>query len=203
VTADGDPSTPRDASPVETAIQRLLDRPLSDADLAAGAEWAARPADTRDRETLGLLLFRLSNETAAIPAALLRRVTPWARPTPIPHRTTGVLRGVCNVLGELVLCADLRRLLGLPALEGADAPSRSADDPRRMVVMGAADAPWAFEVDALIGFERIAKAVIRPPPITVEYASAACTAGIADIRGEPVTVLDGERILAGFKGGLT
>ncbi len=197
-----EPPAPVHEPTLDRAIHRLLDRPLEPADLEAGAERAARPADARERQTLGLLLFRLNEETLAVPAALLRRVTPWARPTPIPHRATSVLRGVCNIRGELVLCADLRRVLGLAERAPADGAGDAAADLRRMVVIGPADAPWVFEVDALVGFERIAAAAIRPPPVTVELALGAFTTGITGVRGARVTVLDGDHVLSGFKAGL-
>jgi chemotaxis-related protein WspD len=186
----------------DRVILRLLERPVSDADLAAGAAWAARPAVLHEGVTIGLLLFRLGNETAALPAKLLRRVTTWARPTPIPHRTTTLVRGVCNIRGELVLCADLHRLLGLPDRRPSETRPVEGSDTRRMVVIGPRDAPWAFEVDRLVGIERAAAAEIHAAPVTVEHAMPTYTTGIAEIGGHQVTVLDGERVLAGFQAGL-
>lgn len=183
------------------AILRLLDRPLSAADLAAGAAFAARPPEARIVRTTRLLLFRIGDESAALPAAALRRVTPIARTVPIPHRSSGVLRGLSNIRGELVLCADLRRLLGLPASSAA--PPAASSDQRRMVVIGPADNSWVFEVDALIGVESVDPAAIRPPPVTVEYSLGAFTTGVTEIDSRPVTVLDPERILAGFKAALS
>lgn len=184
------------------AILRLLDRPIVPADLDAGASLAARPAASGNRQSVRLLVLRIGGETAALPAKLLRRVTPLARTVPIPHRTTGVLRGVCNIRGELVLCADLHRLLGLPERDGATTPANAPSDPRRMVVIGPADNSWAFEVDALMGVESVDPAGYRAPPVTVEHSIGAFTVGVTEIGGRGVTVLDGERILAGFKAGL-
>ncbi len=183
------------------ALLRLLDRPVSAADLAAGAELAARPAEARGAATIGLLLFGIGRETAALPAKLLRRVTLPARVIPIPHRSSGVLRGMCNILGELVLCADLHHLLGLPAPGEAAAQGEPAGS-RRMIVIGPAHDCWAFEVDALIGVERFDPGNLRPPPVTVEYALGSFTSGVGEIDGRCVTVLDGERILAGIRAGI-
>lgn len=182
------------------AIQRLLDRPVTPADLAAGTEMAARPPQSRMTRSVRVLLFRLGNETAALPAKVLRRVTPHARVSPIPHRTSGVLRGICNIRGELVLCADLRRLLGLADPEGE--PGAFASDPRRMVVLGPADNSWVFEVDALMGVENVDPSTFREPPMTVGHSIGDYTVGVSEIGGRCVTILDGERILAGFKAGL-
>ena len=186
----------------DAAILRLLERPVSRADLAAGAEWAARPAIAHEGPMVGLLLFGLGEETAALPARLLRRVTPWARTVRIPHRTTTVMRGMCNIRGELILSADLHRLLGLQNPPDRSPSAGEPSDTRRMVVIGPQEAPWAFEVDRLIGIERTPLSNIKRPPVTIEYALAAYSTGIAEIHGQTVTVLDGERILSGFQAGL-
>lgn len=202
------PSNPSSSTPAEptahsNAILRLLDRPITPADLNAGAALAELPAEPSRRDSVRYLLFRIGDETAALPASILRRVTPAARPVPIPHRTSGTLLGVCNIRGELVLCADLRRLLGLPSRDPADANNNAATGARRMVVLGPADQCWAFEVDALLGIESIDPATLRSPPVTVEHARSHFTAGVADVAGVSVTFLDADRILAGFKAGLT
>ncbi|MCC6677742.1 MAG: chemotaxis protein CheW [Phycisphaerales bacterium] len=203
-------SSPSNASPARAteqsqhtdAIQRLLDRPVTAADLDAGAELAALPAEARNRRTVRYLLFRIGGETAALPAMVLRRVTPAARAVPIPHRTAGVLRGVCNIRGELVLCADLRRLLGLPAHDREVAGVDGSKDTRCMIVVGPADNSWAFEVDALMGIEGADPSEFRAPPVTVEHAIGDFTLGVTEIGGRCVTVLDSDRVLAGFRMGL-
>lgn len=185
------------------AVLRLLDRPVSPADLAAGARSAGAPEEVRARGTTGVLMFRLGDETLGLAATALGRITTHADPIPIPHRTSGTLRGLCNIRGELVLCADLRRLLGLPdAVTHAEVAAGEADA-RRMVVMGPPEARWVFEADSLLGVERIDPSTLRAPPMTVEQAMGAFVAGLAEIDGKGVTVLDAERVLAGFKAGIS
>jgi chemotaxis signal transduction protein len=191
----------------DEAILRLLDRPIGGAELEAGAEAAALPAPVRASrdQTRGLLLFRLGEETMGFPATALARVTEATRPIPIPHRTRGVFRGLCNVRGELILCADLRRLLGLPeprSKHPGESPE-SGGGARRMVVVGPADARWAFEVDALVGMERVAKDRLIAPTMTVAESLRKFTEGIADVGAERVTVLDAARVLAGFEGAIS
>lgn len=184
------------------AVLRLLDRPVTDAGLAAGAEGAARSVDMRSRDSFGVLLFRLDGETLAVSAKLLRLTTPFTPPAPIPGRSSGILRGLCNIRGELTLCADLRRLLGLAAGKAESTGVEESGNHRRMVVIGPAEASWAFEVDALIGVERIDEGALLAPPMTVERAIGAFVMGLVEIDGMQATVLDGERILEGFKAAL-
>ncbi|MBX3389284.1 MAG: chemotaxis protein CheW [Phycisphaeraceae bacterium] len=178
------------------SLFRLLERPLLESDVRASTEDAASPAETGERGRIGVVLFGLGNESLALPASVVRRVTAFAQPVRIPHRSGGVLRGVCNVRGELVLCADLRRLLGMPAREDANT------EPLRTMVIGPASAAWAFEVDALHGIGRVDPSALASAPLTVEHALGAFVAGLAEVDNRPVTVLDGERILAGFKAAL-
>jgi len=202
---------PHDTPPTEAAVGsaqsgavlRLLDRPIGAADLSASAVNVAVPAENRTRGTVGVLLFQLDQETLGVPAKHLRRITTFTRPSPVPHRSSGVLRGLCNIQGELLLCVDLRRLLGLAPIAGPEMSGKDAEsDARRMVVIGPADASWVFEVDALRGVERIDPGALVPPPMTVGQAIGAFVAGLADVGDERVTILDAERLLAGFKAGL-
>jgi len=179
------------------ALLRLLDRPVSAGDLRSAADDAALPADTGERGRIGIVLFGLEGETLALPANFVRRVTPFAPAVRIPHRSSGVLRGVCNVRGELVLCADLRRLLGLAPRETEDS------DALRTMVIGPASASWAFEVDALHGIGRINPDALAAAPLTVEHSLGAFVIGLTEVEGRAVTVLDGERILAGFRAALS
>jgi len=188
------------AAPGTGALHRLLDRPIPPDDLTLAAESAAKPADPGERGRIGIVLFGMSSETFALPANVVRRVTPFAPPVRIPHRSSGILRGVCNVRGELVLCGDLRALLGMPALDAAQ--KEAGIEAKRTMVIGPANASWAFEVDALRGIGRIEQASLAAAPLTVEHALGAFVTGLAEIEGTRVTVLDGERVLAGFKAAL-
>lgn len=196
------PESPPGDADQSDAILRLLDQPITPEELRAGTELAASPAISRGRQDVRLLLLRIGDEIAAIPAMQLRRATLAVRPTPIPHRSGGVLRGMCNIRGELVLCADLHRLLGMPPRASAGPPAEGSADSRRIVVIGKADDSWAFEVDALMGVENVDRAEFRSPPVTVAFALADFTSAVADIGGRTVTILDGDRILAGFKAAL-
>lgn len=184
----------------ESAVLRLLDRPVSEADLLARAADLAQPAEVRSVKTVALLVFRLRRESLALPVRSLRSVTAGAVPTPIPHRSGGVLRGICNIRGELILCADLSRLLDL-APPVVQTPEDEMDQ-RRMIVMGSAAESWTFEVDALIGVERFDLAAARRAPSTVEGRLGAFAASLIDTDSGVVTLLDADRVQSGLKAGL-
>jgi chemotaxis-related protein WspD len=197
------PDNAPDSAATGSAILRLLDRPIVPAELDVQTALAARSEDARRGQSVRLLLFRIGDEVAALPVRHLRRVTPLARPSPIPNRSGRVVRGLCNIRGEIVLCADLHRLLGLHERAASVTPPDDAGESRRMVVIGSAENSWAFEVDALLGVESADPATFRVPPVTVAYSLADFTMGVTEMSGRCVTILDGERLLAGFGAGLT
>ena len=180
---------------IESAVLRLLDRPVSEADLLARATEVAQPAEVRSVRTVALLVFRLRRESLALPVRSLQSVTARTVPTPIPHRSGGVLCGICNIRGELILCADLPRLLDLP--QTVAPPPEAEIDQRRMIVMGSPS-----EVDALIGVERFDLAAARRAPGTVEGRLGAFAASLIDTDSGVVTLLDADRVLSGLKAGL-
>ena len=185
---------------IESAVLRLLDRPVSEADLLARATEVAQPAEVRSVRTVALLVFRLRRESLALPVRSLQSVTARTVPTPIPHRSGGVLCGICNIRGELILCADLPRLLDLP--QTVAPPPEAEIDQRRMIVMGSPSDSWTFEVDALIGVERFDLAAARRAPGTVEGRLGAFAASLIDTDSGVVTLLDADRVLSGLKAGL-
>lgn len=184
------------------AILRLLDRPIPPAELLAGTQRVAQSSESKAIKSMRVLPFKLGAETAAIHARFLRRVTPVVRVRPIPHRSSGAFRGLCNILGELVLCVDLHHILGLPPRVEVRSDAESGSDTRRMVMMGPIDNSWAFEVDGVMGVESVDPEAFRVAPVTVEYALGDYTLGVTDLGSKTVTILDGERLLAGFKAGL-
>ncbi len=180
-------------------LQRLLDRPLDPAELEIAAQSAAIPAEAGARTRLGVLTFRIAGEALAIPAKSLRRITTHAPVVPIPHRQGKLLRGLCNVRGELVLCMDLASLLGLS--EPASSPPRRTEL-ERTVVLGPADAPWAFQADELHGVERIDPAAILTLVSHLSPALQASATGCFEHEARAFTLLDPERIMQAFAGGV-
>jgi chemotaxis-related protein WspD len=180
-------------------LQRLLDRPTDPAELEAAARAAAVPAERGARTRLGVLIFRIGEESLALPASCLRRVTTHAATVAVPHRSGKLLRGVCNVRGECVLCMDMASLLGLPA----PSPDRAGrDDPRRIIVIGPVDAPWAFEADELHGVERVDPDAVLKFTTHLAPKLRDHAVGCFEHEGKASTLLDAERIMRAFDGGI-
>src|SRR5258705_25349 len=91
----------------------LLDRPLS---AEYREEWSAHFAREKQSSPPGRIstvLFRTESEWFALPTHAFQEVAEQRQIHSLPHRRQGVVVGLANIRGELVICASLNRLLGL------------------------------------------------------------------------------------------
>ena len=69
-----------------------------------------------DRESGGdktVVIFRIGTEWLALPTGIFQEVVDQCVVRTLPHRRGGILRGLVNVRGELLLCVALGAVLGL------------------------------------------------------------------------------------------
>ncbi|MHC4833848.1 MAG: chemotaxis protein CheW [Planctomycetota bacterium] len=163
------------------AARRLLQRPLSDEELAAQTGEVARPLEEEAGARISLLLVECGGERLALPGAVVRRVT-------LP------------AVVQLVPTADLAALLELDG-SGEEGDSRH----RRMLLLGESPEQWAVEVDHVIGVVRIDPEGLLDPPATVRAARDHLTEHLVELaadlgagQAERVAVLSGPRLLEGL-----
>ncbi len=188
----------------DTAMSRLLDRPLTDDLLREATEQVAQPRSQPARELASALMFRIGREHLAVPATDVDRVTRVSVVRRIPHRGNRIIRGLCNIDGELVLCGSLSGLLELPEeAQGAESAANDSDE-SRMVVLGPESNRWAVEVDCVLGLQHFQRASCKSPPVTVRQAMRCFTTSLLSLADDKVaTLLDVSQILSGFKAALT
>jgi purine-binding chemotaxis protein CheW len=151
-------------------------------DLARAAAAGAAPQQP-DFVLRQLLTFELAGAPYAVPVECVREIVRIRPVTPIP-RVPDDVRGVISLRGEIVQVIDLRRRLGLAAVE----PTRSS----RIIVVNAGDADVAgVLVDAVTEVLRVGEEAIRPAALGESGAVNGLCA-----RGEDfVSLLDIDRAL--------
>jgi len=194
----------------EQAAGKLLDRPLTDADLAEtarAARSASQPAAADARLTASAasaasaddaqalqsaLAFRVGDEWLGLPAAALRQID---GPRPIhslPHRRDGAVLGLVNVRGTLTIAASLGVLLNLE--RNAAGPHESRNAYARMLVVEHRGDAVALPVDEVEGVLRFAVHALLPVPTTLTHAAAMHTRGLLAWRDTTIGVLDTDRV---------
>lgn len=189
----------QDSPHLEDAILRLLDKPLTAPDLREATERVAQPLELDDKDVVRVLVFEMGAELMAVPSVHVKQVTRATSVHRIPHRTNKIVRGLCNLDSELLLCADLATLLDLPDSEGGSAGDSQS---RRMIVLGDDAHTWVVEVDAVRGVTSVPRGSFRRPPITADATLSRYTTNLIPVGEHTAALLDVERIISGCQAAL-
>ncbi len=112
------------------------------------------------------------------------------RPITRVFLTPSWVAGIINLRGDVVAVLDLAALLGLPQ-------GRYSDDARILIARTGGGKRAGLLCDRLAEVRSIDDEALQPPPPTLAGDSAALARGVATLdSGEPVVVLDLERLFA-------
>jgi chemotaxis-related protein WspD len=182
------------------AAQRLLDRPLP---LDYQREWTGhfckRQELSRPVKT-SAVLFRIATEWLALPAQTFQEIAERRPVHSVPHRRLGIVLGLVNVRGELLICVSLGRLLGLEGVLPNRAPGVRCD---RLLVAHWQGSRFVFPVDEVHGIYRFQGTELREPPATVAKAHASYTRAIFFWKNRPVGYLEAAPLFAALNRSLT
>ena len=169
---------------------RLLDRPVSESELAPRVEAAATDAD--HLATHSALAFRIAGEWLALPTQVLHEVEDVRAIHSLPHRRSRAVLGVVNVRGALTIAISLRELLNME--RAADAKTSTRTVYARMLVAAHDSQPVAFPVDEVEGIVRYAETALLPVPTTLAHATASHARGVLAWRDGTIGLLDPARL---------
>jgi len=150
-------------------------------ELARMADPSAEPATEAQR--LELVTFVLDGDAYAVPVERVREIVRLRPITPVP-RVPAAVCGVISLRGDVAQVIDLRRCLGMPAIE----PTRAS----RIIVLQRDEGAFAgLLVDAVHDVLRIDANATRPSPTGESEGVVA----LYSRRGEFVSLLDLDRVL--------
>jgi chemotaxis-related protein WspD len=173
------------------AAHLLLDRELP---VDYGARWARHFAEPRvdpDVDLQSVVIFRIGAEWLALPTTAIEEVASVRPIHRLPHRKSGVVLGVANVRGELVVCVSLDHVLGA---ELRTAPQRE-NAPRaleRLLVLCRGSSRFAAPVDEVYGTLRFSRAELVPTPATLSKGKGAFTTHVMPWAAHSVGCLEQE-----------
>lgn len=174
------------------AGRQLLERPLDPAYRREQSAHYAVRQQLRSPAKLSVIIFRLGPEWFALPTPVLQEVAERRPLHTLPHRRDGIVLGLVNVRGELVVCASLARKLGLPeqsAFRTAHSEFRTSFVPLLLVTNWRAQR-LALPVDEVRRIHRFAPDDLREAPATVTRSTVTYTRGVLPWSG-PAPRLDG------------
>jgi chemotaxis-related protein WspD len=175
------------------AAAQLLNRAVS---AEYRQEWTDHFAWEKRRGTPGkisVLIFRVGVEWLALPAPAFQEVAERRPIHSLPHRRQGIVLGLANVRGELVICVSLGRLLGVEKLTPRQALRTIYD---RLLVANWDGQRLAFPVDEVFGMHRFEPQHAQPPPATVSQSSTTYARGVLAWQQRTVGLLDPELLFS-------
>jgi len=188
---------------------QLLDRPLP---LNYRRDWTAHFARKKKSAApakISAVLFRIESEWLALPTQAFQEVAERRMIHSLPHRRSGIVLGLVNVRGELLICVSLSRLLGIRnaemeqehkadrgAVRGGPVAARSMVSQgqrglfARLLVANREGSRFAFPVEEVHGIHRFEAQELKEPPATVAKSGVSFTRGILSWQNRPVGFLN-------------
>jgi len=176
--------------PQYSAIGRtLFDREMPDDYRRDISEELAVASAAMAEETESVLLLRLGSEWFALQTQVFQEISAQQKPYVLPFRSGGLLAGLVNVNGELLLCVSLEAALGLSLEEKGKSDGRA-----RLCVVRNGHERFAFAVDEILGVRRIPSARLQPVPVTLAKSPSAQTTSCFEADGHNVGLIDERRL---------
>ncbi len=147
-----------------------------------------------------VLIFRVGPEWLALPSAAFQEVAERRPIHSLPHHRQGVVLGLVNVRGELLICVTLSRLLGL---ENAAPHKPQGTSNERLLVANWDAYRLVFPVDEVLGIHRFDTQELQAPPASVAKAAQTFAQGLLAWRGRTVGYLDVDSLFATLNRNLT
>lgn len=142
-----------------------------------------------DEPTLKLVIFECSQQWFAFHGEQIKEILAHQPVFFIP-RTPATLEGVINVRGDIESVLLPHTLLGLPAMPA------STDS---LILIAQGDTVRSgIRVDRVIDVCDVLHSNIQPPPATVPMLLRPLILGVLQLHGQPVSVLDVNRLLSDY-----
>jgi chemotaxis-related protein WspD len=184
-------NSPTDLATRATGALRLLDREPPADYLREWTERIAAEKKVADAGTTSALLFRIGVEWLALPTRIFQEVAEQCPVHSLPHRAGGIVAGIVNIRGELLVCASLGSLLGLEDV--AEVKRKSGRRVfGRLLIANREGNRLAFPVDEVFGVHRYHPHELRPAPSTLAESNVTYTTGLLPWRDRTVGCIDDE-----------
>jgi chemotaxis-related protein WspD len=186
-----------------SSAAHLLDREVPEESLRESTAQVAAKNTVVELGTKSVVIFRIGKEWLALSTDLLQEIGDRCIVRRLPDHRGGILSGLVNVRGELLVCVALEAVLGLDKAAGEPETGKSAST-ERLMICKRGDARLAFQASEVYGLHRYHPRDLRSPPATLAKAEKGIyTLGVVPWKDRMVGCLDDELLFYTFNKGLT
>jgi len=172
------------------AAVELLDREPPEGYTREGAARLAQIESPQARGSGSAVLFRLGPEWLALATSVFKEVCELRPIHSLPHQRGGVVQGIANIRGELLVCVSLTALLGITSVPTPAKTGSVMTVTERLLVTSHEGERLVFPVDEVHGIHRFEQSDLREAPATVARAAATYTRAMLVWKDRAVGVLD-------------
>ncbi len=138
-------------------------------------------------ELLKLVTFRISNEVFGVETLKVQEIMKMTHITEIPN-SPDFIEGIMNLRGRIIPIIDLRKKLGLEALE-------FIEDKRIIIVVDVLGKTVGFIVDAVNEVLRLPANITEPPPHLALGVNSEYITSVGKLDDRLLLLLDLEKVL--------
>jgi chemotaxis-related protein WspD len=189
----------RNCATFSAAAIALLERDLPTGYIADWTQHFSQRKQVKDLDTQSAIIFRLGGEWFALPTMAFDEVAEQRTIHALPHRQSGIVLGLANVRGELLICVSLAKMLGVEGPVAID-PKRGKTAITRLVIIRHERRRMAFPVDEVHSIHRYHPRESKSAPATIRKAAAAYTKAMLPWCGKLVGLLDDRLIISTLNG---
>ena len=182
------------------ASVQLLDRPLPPEYRRALTEHFAQAKKLASPARQSALLFRIDSGWFALPTRAFQEVAERRPIHSLPHRQQGVVLGLVNVRGELLICVSLSHLLELAKSPLRESQRKTYD---RLLVAHWDGQRFVFPADEVCGILRFQSPELQEPPAILAKSRVSCMRGILRWQDRAVGLLNPELLFSSLNRSLT
>lgn len=187
---------------IDACPGRLLDREVPEVALQESTAHVAARKNVFELGTKSVIMFRLGTEWLALPTDVLQEISERSLVRRLPDHRGGILSGLVNVRGELLLCIALAVILGLDESK-AEPQVEKSTAAERLMICKRGDARLAFQVSEVHGLHRYHPRDMRRAPATLaKSATGVYTLGVVAWKDRIVGCLDDELLFYTLNKGL-
>jgi chemotaxis-related protein WspD len=179
-----------------TAALALLERDPPPGYIGDWTRHFAQSKQDKEFGTLSAIVFRLGAEWFALPTLAFDEVAEQRTIHSLPHRRNGIVLGLVNVRGELLICVSLSKMLGMKGT----VPPKPLRQSEQLVIMRNERGRMAFPVDEVQSIHRYHPRDLKSVPATIVKAAAAYTKAVLPWHDNLVGLLDDQLILRTLNG---
>jgi chemotaxis-related protein WspD len=182
---------------------QMLNRTVPPNYLEERTNLVSRERESKQPDIHSSVIFCVGTEWFALATKVFREVAELKTIHSLPRRREGIVLGIVNVRGELLVCVSLARALGLEEVQENANRVKKRTGHRRLLVIVNEGRRLGFPVDEVGGIHHFSPQELKQVPATLAGVAAVHTSAVLPWQNKSVGCLDEQLLFYTLNKGLS